>query len=301
MKQVIITGDDFGLSLEVNAAIEEAHKNGVLSTTSLMVGAQAAADAVQRAKRLPELKVGLHVVVVRGQAVLPHQEIPSLVNSEGRFANDLVRLGVKYSFRPSARRQLQAEIRAQFESFHSTGLELDHVNAHNHMHLHPTVLGLILKIGREYNLRAVRVPYEPFLYSWLACGDSFFSCLWPRIFLAPWVRLMKARLRRADVQSNDYVFGMNASGRMQEDYILRLLACLPEGVSEIYFHPATRGWGRDDPLLEDYRPDEELSALISPVIRKRLNELGIKATTFGELVSARAVHQSVKSSAAQPE
>jgi chitin disaccharide deacetylase len=104
------------------------------------------------------------------------------------------------------------------------------------------------------------------------------------MFLAPWVRLMKARLRRAGMQSNDYVFGMSESGYMQEAYILRLLTSLPKGVSEIYFHPAIHRWARVDPLLTDYRPDEELSALLSPAVRQQLRALNIKMTTFQERV-----------------
>ena len=126
-----------------------------------MVGAPEAANAIERAKRLPGLGVGLHIVLVRGRPVLPPAAIPDLVDGDGRFHGDLARAGFRFFFLPRARRQLAAEIRAQFEAFRDSGLTLDHVNAHNHMHLHPTVLGLILKIGAAYGLRAVRLPFEP--------------------------------------------------------------------------------------------------------------------------------------------
>ena len=177
-RRLIVTADDFGLALPVNAAVEEAHTRGILSAASLMVGAAAAADAVERARRLPGLRVGLHVVLVHGRPVLPPDEVPGLVDRRGEFSGRLVRAGFAYFFKPAVRRQLAAEIRAQFEAFRATGLALDHVNAHNHMHLHPTLSRLILEIGRDYGLRAVRVPAEPPLASFDATisglsADSF--------------------------------------------------------------------------------------------------------------------------------
>ncbi len=148
MKKLIVTGDDFGLSLPVNEAIEEAHRRGILNTASLMVGAEATADAVDRASRLPSLHVGLHLVLVEGSPVLPPQAVPDLVNRQGKFSSHLVRAGINFFLWPEVRRQLEAEIRAQFQAFQKTGLPLDHVNGHHHMHLHPTVLGLLLKVGR---------------------------------------------------------------------------------------------------------------------------------------------------------
>src|SRR3989454_11909005 len=142
-----------------------------------MVGAGAAADAVERARRLPTLSVGLHLVLVDGPPVLPAREIPDLVDSRGEFSTRLFGAGLNFFFRPGVRRQLEAEIRVQFEAFTKTGLPLDHVNAHNHMHLHPTVLGLILKVGRDYGLKAVRVPYEPFLGSWRTARQALLKRL----------------------------------------------------------------------------------------------------------------------------
>src|SRR5436309_3825949 len=196
-----------------------------------MVGAGAAADAVERARRLPTLKVGLHLVLVEGRPVLPSSEIPDLVDSCGEFSTRLVGAGLNFFFRPGVRRQLETEIRAQFEAFAKTGLPLDHVNAHNHMHLHPTVLGLLLKVGRDYGLKAVRVPYEPFLVSWRTAGTALFSRAASWLFLRPWSKLLQARLRRAGVCSNDYVFGLNDSGQMDVYLVLQMLRHLPHGVT----------------------------------------------------------------------
>ena len=109
---------------EVNEAVERANRHGVLRSASLMVGAPAAADAIERARRLTALAVGLHVVVVNGRPVLPAERLPDLVDERGEFLSDLVQAGVRFFFRPRVRAQLAAEIRAQFERFKRTGLTL---------------------------------------------------------------------------------------------------------------------------------------------------------------------------------
>src|SRR6185437_10081700 len=204
MRHVTFSADDFGLSVSVNEAVEHAHREGVLQAASLMVAGPAAADAVRRARALPDLRVGLHLVTIEGPAVLSPRDIPDLVDAGGQFPADQLRLGVDYFFRPRVRRQLAAEIRAQFAAFAATGLMLDHANAHKHMHLHPTVGRLMLRIGREFGLRAVRVPAEP--PAVLArCGTraGFGSRA-----LYRWSALLRRQVRAAGMMTNDYCFGI---------------------------------------------------------------------------------------------
>jgi len=283
MRRLIVTGDDFGLAVPVNEAIEEAHRHGILTAASLMVGAEAAADAVERARRLPTLRVGLHLVLVEGRSVLPPEAIPDLVDRRGEFSTHLVRAGFAYFFRPGARRQLEAEIRAQFQAFRDTGLPMDHVNAHNHMHLHPTVLGLILKVGREFGLKAVRVPYEPPIRSWRASRKALLLKLATAFALAPWLALLRWRLNRANVRANEFVFGMNDSGAMRTELVLQMLRHLPPGVSEIYFHPATLRCPQIDRTMSDYDHRAEFEALISSSVRDAVRACEVRRIAFSDL------------------
>jgi hopanoid biosynthesis associated protein HpnK len=283
MRRLILNADDFGLALPVNEAIELAHREGVLSSASLMVGAAAAEDAVERARRLPRLRVGLHLVLVEGRPLLPPERVPELVGADGAFRRDLAAAGFRFFFRPGARRQLEAEIRAQLEAFRATGLRLDHVNAHNHMHLHPTVLGILLRVGREFGLDAVRVPWEPPGASARAAGASWASRAAASFALAPFTGLLRSRLRRARIKSNDFVFGLHDSGRMQEPLVLRQLRELPEGVTEMYFHAATGSCPELDRDMPGYRHRDELAALVSPRVREALAAVGIQPTAFGDL------------------
>jgi hopanoid biosynthesis associated protein HpnK len=252
--RLIVTADDFGLHEAVNEAVERGYRDGVLRAASLMVAAPAVADAVARAKQNPGLVVGLHLVLADGRAMLPPTRIPDLVDAQGTFDSNMVRNGFRFFFLPHVRRQLADEIRAQFEAFATTGLKLDHVNAHKHFHLHPTILTLMLTIGREFGLRAIRLPSEPGMGPWLR----------------PWLALMRARLDRAGVGYNDHVFGLRHSGGMDEAVMLDILRDLPEGLSEVYLHPASRGHITDS--MADYRHADELAALLSPRVRQTIAE-----------------------------
>lgn len=264
----------------MNEAVEAANRNGILTTASLMVAAPAAVDAAMRARRLPGLRVGLHLVLVDGDAVLPPAEIPHLVDTAGTFPNRQVRAGFRFFASPAARREIAREIEAQFEAFHATGLSLDHVNAHKHMHLHPTVARLIVEIGRKFNLRAVRLPYEP--QTIIAAAERSHDAGFGAKALALWSGQLRRRLRRAGIRMNDRLFGLAWTGAVTEKRLLRLLPLLPDGVSEIYAHPAIEtpaSLGR----IPGYQPGAELAMLLSPNVRARLGELGIVLTNFGAL------------------
>ncbi len=273
MRRVIVSADDFGLSEAVNEGIERAHREGILQAASLMVAGAAADDAVRRARAMPGLRVGLHLVVIEGPAVLAPAVIPDLVDAGGQFPSDQLRLGLRYFFRPGVRRQLAAEIRAQFAAFAATGLPLDHANAHKHMHLHPIVGRMLIGIGREFGLRAVRIPAEP-PDVMAACGEP--TGLGARA-LYRWTRLLRRQTERAGMATNDHLFGIAWSGRMTAERLLRLAPHLPDGTSEIYFHPASRRDAILDARMPEYQHEAELAALLDPRVRQAMDAVGSNA------------------------
>jgi len=279
LKGLIVTADDFGAAHEVNDAVERAHREGILTAASLMVGAPAAADAVARAKAMPRLRVGLHLVLVQGRPTLPAAAVPDLVDADGLFRTDMVRAGIAMFLLPRVRRQLAAEIEAQFKAFAATGLPLDHVNAHKHFHLHPTIAGLIVQIGRRFGLNAMRVPYEP---------ASVLRQIEPEapggsdIVVRLWAGRLRKRLARAGIFSPDRVFGLAWSGAMTATRLKGLLEHLPDGVSEIYLHPAT---GADFALAAPgYRYAEELGALIFSQAIDFTRNSTIRMGSFGDFL-----------------
>jgi hopanoid biosynthesis associated protein HpnK len=275
VKTLIVTADDFGVDVSVNEAVERGHREGILTAASLMVGGKAVADAVERARRLPTLGVGLHLVLVEGRPTLPPEQVSRLVDGSGNFRTDMVRSAVAMTFDPRARRQLAAEIEAQFAAFAATGLPLDHVNAHKHFHLHPVIASLMLKSGRRHGLKAARAPVEP---------RAMLSAVEPDATLHRdpailWARVMRKRLRTAGITTPDQVFGLAWSGGMNTTRFAGLIERLPEGVTEIYTHPAmTDTWPGHAP---GYRYRDEYDALIA--VSDDVREHGITLARFADL------------------
>jgi len=279
-KRLIVTADDFGRSLQVNQAVEEGHTDGILTAASLMVTEGAVGDAVERARRLPSLAVGLHVTLVDGIPALPPAEIPDLVDGHGLFTLDLVRLGTRIFLSKAVQRQVSAEMRAQFELFKATGLPLAYVDFHHHYHQHPTVFALVLDLAVEYGAPGIRIPWEPPLLSYRARGDRLGTRLFNGIFHWGRNRAMAAKARAKGLVVNERAFGLNDSGQMDSAKVNSFLGVLPDGLSEIYCHPATAHWDGPRPMPPHYRIHEEYKALIAPENRRTVAELGISLTTF---------------------
>jgi chitin disaccharide deacetylase len=276
VQTVILNADDFGASSTTNAAILLAHREGVLTSASLMVNEGGAPEAVDLARANRGLGVGLHLVLSNGLPALPPAEIPALVDAYGRFRNDPAIAGLRGFFLPSARRQIRREVAAQFERFAETGLEWSHVDGHQHLHLHPIVWDAVLEQTRRFPVRWIRIPYEEFLpatreriagrrVEWL-----FFRALRKRCLRS---------LKRAGMASAERVYGHLETGRMTEEYVMQLLARLKGRLSEIYFHPGTP---HAMPLraTDGDGTDVELHALLSERVRERIGELGLRLADY---------------------
>ncbi len=273
-RQIILTADDFGESLPVNEAVEKTHREGALTAASLMVNADSTEDAVRRAHALPRLGVGLHLVLCHGRASAPRDRIPDLVDRNGNLTNRMVRSSFGYPLSKRLRHQLAHEIEAQFRRFSATGLRLDHVNVHKHFHCHPTLLELILEIGPDHGMRSLRLPREPWRLG-LQAGQGLVK-LQP-ILLSPILRTMVRKIERRGIHHNQYLFGLSATGRMTAELLLTAIPQFPDGLGEIYFHPASAS------RLKEHRESpaiREENALLDRRISKTLSEQGFHPTTF---------------------
>jgi chitin disaccharide deacetylase len=276
VKRLIVTADDFGAAVEVNAAVERAHRDGILSAASLMVAASAANDAVQRARAMPSLRVGLHLVLVDGKPMLPAAAVPDLVDKSGNFRTEMARAGAAMFFLPKVRAQLAAEMEAQFAAFEATGLKLDHVNAHKHFHLHPTIAALIVTLGKKHGVRGARVPLEPQAVLARIEKPKPSSVV---ALTTPFARLLRNRFRRAGIAAPDQVFGLAWSGAMTQARLTGLIENLPEGLSEIYMHPATGPYPGSAP---GYHYGQELAALTDPGLPGLIAAKGIGVGGFSD-------------------
>jgi hopanoid biosynthesis associated protein HpnK len=280
LKRLIVTADDFGAAREVNEAVEAAHRGGILTAASLMVAAAAAADAIARARRLPSLRVGLHVVLLEGRPVLPASALPHLTNAAGLFDANPAALGLRIATSRAARRELAAEITAQFAAFSDSGLTLDHCNAHRHFHLHPLIGELLAQIGPRFGLRAVRVPLEPaaVLRKVARPGGSPLTAL-----TLPFALRLRSRLGTAGLIAPERVFGLRWSGQMTRARLAGLIRHLPDGLSEIYLHPATSAYPGS---AHGYRYREELEALTAPEVIAAARDSGVRLGGFADFFSS---------------
>jgi hopanoid biosynthesis associated protein HpnK len=269
--RLIVNADDFGLSHSVNEAVIRAHREGILTTASLMVNEPAFDKAVKLAREHPKLGVGLHLTLLQGHSSLPPEKIPGLVNTRGEFPNYPVGVGMKYFLRSSLREQLRTEIHAQFEKFHATGLLLDHVNGHLHLHLHPTIFKILMEDSDQLGIRHLRLTRDCLSRSRKMTRGYLFY----KIFHATIFELLSRRSRKIldakKIRHAQITFGLLQNARVDENYILKLLPELPPDDSELYSHPS----------LGEFK--HEFDALVSPRVKEQIEKLGIELIRYQDL------------------
>jgi len=270
-RRLIVNADDFGASPSINQAVIRAHHEGILTSASLMVNEAGFEEAVALARENPRLGIGLHLTLLCGHSGLRPQTIPGLVNAAGEFSASPVKVGFRYFFQKSLTEQIRAEIHAQFEKFRATGLFLDHVNGHLHLHLHPTVFKILMKDADQLGIERLRLTFDPF---WLNCrlakGHWCYRALHASIHHVLAGRARRV-LDRRRIRHTSVVFGLLQNGRVDECFVKRLLQLLPEGDSELYSHPS----------LDEFR--NEFDALTNPEIRAQLEQLGIELIRYQDL------------------
>jgi len=263
-RRLVVNADDFGRSHSINQAVIRAHREGILTSASLMVNEPRAGEAAALARENPGLGVGLHLALVCGAAALPAERIPQLADARGQFSRHPAAAGWRYFALPKCRAQLRLEIAAQFEKFRATGLPLDHVNGHLHLHLHPVVFGILMENAQRWGITALRLTDDWFgLNARLAPGRWLY-----RLSHAAIYRVLSARARpalaRQGIRHTRVVFGLLQNARVDAEYVARLLPLLPPGDSELYSHPS----------LDQFR--NEFDALVDPTIKTLAAQLGIQ-------------------------
>jgi hopanoid biosynthesis associated protein HpnK len=279
---LIINADDFGYSSAVNRAVIKAYREGVLTSTSLMVNERATGEAVQLAKENPDLAVGLHLVLVLGHSSLPHDQIPSLTNQNNEFSNSPPLAGVKYFFSPQARRELKKEMRAQFEKFAATGLPFSHVDGHTHLHMHPVIFDELIPLCEEFNVRRIRVAKSEMKLSLsLDRSSLLLKVLLGIVFNLLAKRCYKKLAGRGFVVP-EKVYGLLQTGNMNKKYVLGLIPKMAKVPGEIYAHPLSpdaEKWN----LEENPGGTVEFNVLLSSDVRETILLAGFSPTTYRQL------------------
>jgi len=286
-RRLIVNGDDFGMSSQVNAGILHAHRHGILTNTSLMVTGTAWEDAVALAKATPSLSVGLHLTLVQGRSVLPSHSLPSITDYAGNFPDNPTLAGLRYFFSPQARVEVRDECRAQIERFLSAGLVPAQIDGHLNIHMHPVVQDILLALMPEYGILALRVPQESLALSLALDARQGLRKRWESAVFTCLSWRAKKRLRARRLAFPDTLFGFHQSGNIDEPYLLRLLPQLPAGVTELYCHPAFLPCSEVERWTPTYRRDHELAALTSSAVRAAVTDLGIVLISYRDLLSEK--------------
>ncbi|MBS9394541.1 MAG: hopanoid biosynthesis-associated protein HpnK [Dolichospermum sp. LBC05a] len=278
MSYLIINADDFGFSQDVNTAIIQAHEEGILTSTSLMVSGDAAQNAIALAKNHPHLAVGLHLVLVCGKSVLPPAQIPNLVDSQGNFSDNPTQAGLNYQFNQATRAELRLEISAQLEKFRDSGLNLAHVDGHLHLHVHPVILNILTELAPEFNIKFMRLPSEELSKNLKIDQRNLFTkIIWSLVF-GQLRRYGEGLLKTHNIKFADRVYGLLQTGDMSEEYLLGLIPQIEAELVEIYSHP-------DLVNTEINNGGEvELAALLSQQVREMLTVKGFELSNYNQLI-----------------
>ncbi|MGH9716497.1 MAG: hopanoid biosynthesis-associated protein HpnK [Candidatus Acidiferrales bacterium] len=286
MKELILNADDFGLTRGVNEGIVRAHREGILTSATLMASSRAFDDAVACTKATPALGVGCHLVLVGGTAVSPSGEIPSLVDADGKFPHTLPQLVAKLSSGSVRSRDIETELRAQIEKIRSAGIEPTHVDTHKHTHVHPLVMNALGKVARELGITRVRKPSEKLADSWetQAAGERS----WTRLASAAAVRAVspwfQTLARKYGLRSPDHFLGLAMTGRLSAAALCQLIDHLPAGRTEIMLHPGVcdADLASTGSRLQQQR-QLELEALLAPEARRAVERQGARLISYRDL------------------
>lgn len=282
MKKIIINADDFGIHDSVNSGIIDGFSRGCISSTTLMAGAGAFEQAVALAADNPGLGLGVHLTLVGEVTVAPPAAVASLVDSNGRLPLEYSRFLQLFVAGRIRLADIRCELEAQVKKVAATGLPITHLDSHQHMHVVPGIIDIVIDIAKQFQIKAIRIPAEPI------CFLGGFPCNTGRFIgrggLSVLASIARGKARKAGIKTTDHFYGMLAGGNMTEPYLLAIINCLPFGTSEIMIHP-----GADDSAMTNqygwnYNWQAELAAVTSARLTSMFAEGQIKLITFGDLI-----------------
>jgi chitin disaccharide deacetylase len=274
----ILNADDFGLSPGINRGIIEAHRDGILTSASLMAVGDAFEEAVALAQEYPSLSLGIHLTLVEGRPVLPPERVPSLVTADGRFCRSLGTFLLKWLTGQIRMHDIEREFGAQIEKAMDNGVRVDKLDSHMHVHLLPGIFLAVQAVASRYGIRVVRLPRER-IAGW---GDRpSIVGLWRQTTLASLAALRARPLAAAGLVHSTHFAGIAESGHLNEDNLLLRLRRLQPGITEVMLHPGYRdslvhAW----PMSRQYEREPELRALTSPRVKAVVRNLQIKLVNF---------------------
>ena len=279
LKQIIVNADDFGRHVLINRAVERGVTDGVLRSATIMPGGAAFDDAAELAARSPKLGVGIHLTLVNGNPVLPPAEIPSLVTEAGVFVDDHTTFAVRLLRGAVNLNEVRAELAAQLRRVEAAGIHPTHADSHQHMHVLPGVIDIVLDLCLAAGIPAMRAPRAPlFAGSFGGIGQ-----LIGRTGLAILTHRAAAKAQWRGIRVPDHFAGIVAGEAVDTEALMQIAASLKNGTTEVMLHPGTDNavLVRDCRWNHDF--EAELAAVSAPAVRETLAAAGAEAVSFRAL------------------
>ena len=292
MKNLIVNADDLGWTEGVNKGIAEAHRHGIVTSTSMLANGKAFAKAVELVEKMPALGVGVHLNLSDGAPVAERKQVGSLVNSKGIMQGGPESLLLRMARRGLAVEQVEREWDAQIRKVRDVGIQPTHLDGHKHVHMLPGLFEIALRLGKRHGIGAVRIAHEAStLRAALSAGaEQHAGVVMRQGVQARGLKLLARDARelaeRAGIATADYFCGIAQTGELTREGIARLLENLPEGTTELMCHP-----GYADAELEEsatrlqHSRQTELEILTDKGIRKLVASQGIRLIDYGLVAS----------------
>ena len=291
-RNLIVNADDLGWTAGVNRGVAEAHRNGIVTSASLLANGEAVAEAVELARDTSGLGVGVHLNLNDGPPVAPRESVPSLVNDSGEFEGGPDGLLLKIATRGLAMREVEIEWEAQISKVRNAGIEPTHLDGHKHVHMLPGLFEIALRLAKRHGIGAIRVSHEASgLRAALSTGASRAGVVLKQGVQARGLKLLARDARdqaeRAGVSTADYFCGIAQTGELTKEGVARLLRSLPEGTTELMCHPgyADEALRKTATRLQASR-QKEVEILTDTEIRNLVASQGIRLIDYGFVTSA---------------
>lgn len=279
-KYLIVNADDFGLDSDINCGIIEAHKFGIVTNVSLVSCGRAFDEATQLAKKHKDLGVGIHLTVNEEHPTLSKDKIRTLLDEDGDCLLDYWSFVRRLLSGRIILRQIYSEFEAQIEKFIATGLNPTHLDSHNHIHLIPNILEIVIELATKFGIPRIRL----WRFSSIRNQKSKrYTRAIGLLGLSVFANIQLRKIKRHNIKTPDYCYGLIDSGCLDEGRLVDILNCLPIGTNELVCHP---GFVTDD-LLNRYRWNyhwlTELNALTNPVVKTLVKNLNIQLIRYDEI------------------
>ena len=290
MRRLIVNADDFGLTPGVNRAIAEAHRNGIVTSTTLMANSRAFAEAVNLANSLPRLSVGCHVVLVDGSPILPADRVRSLVGHTGHFPSGFGTVATSALRKQLDASEIESEVATQVQRIQNAGVSVSHVDSHKHMHMFPLICSALIRAAQRCGVRAIRNPFVPFAAIAIA-HVARRPKLWTRYaetrILRRYHREFRDLVAKSGMVTTDGSFGVISTGTLDVSIFEAIAGSIPEGTWEFVCHP-----GYVDVELSSIRTRlresraQELAVLTSEDSRNALAKQGVELISYADLAKS---------------